>query len=101
MKPTRPQTPEGMARSITPNKAGHLHPDIPVKPGMVRQTTGDLHPWLHGIETQDEPNTVKDFTKAIPLHSANPLGPDKLAEHETAASRVLTDAANLGRGQKA
>lgn len=32
--------------------------DAPIKPGMTRQTSGDLHPYLHGQAVQDEPNAL-------------------------------------------
>jgi hypothetical protein len=77
--------------------APKVTPTPEIVKGQVRQTTGELHPYIHGVEVQDEPNTVKDFTKAIPLHSANPLGPEKLAKHQDAAKTVLDDASRLGR----
>ena len=68
-----------------------------ITPGMRRASVGEMAAYHHGITTDDLPNTVKDFTKAISLHSANPLSPEKAATHATAARDALTDAARLGR----
>jgi hypothetical protein len=69
--------------------------DIPVKPGM-RSRIAPSHAFLHGAPIDDEP-LQKTYERGIPLHSANPLSPDKAAKHATAASDHLISAANLGR----
>lgn len=76
--------------------------DAPIKPGMTRQTKGEIA-FHGGVAVDDLPNSaiIKSHERPIPLHSANPLSPTNLAKHKTAASDMLHEAANLGRGEKA
>jgi hypothetical protein len=82
-------------------------PDAPIKPGMKRQTSGELAAYHHGVSVDDTPNVpLKSYEKPIPVHAAmtdkqraniHPVANDPHA--------ILQDAANLGRrapaGQKA
>ena len=75
--------------------------DAPIKPGMVRQTKGDLHPWLHGQAVDDEPNIPLSREKPIGFsHGVSDAQIIKAVNHPT-GGQVLHAAANLGRGQKA
>lgn len=74
--------------------------DALIKPGMVRQTQGDLHPYRHGQSADDEP-MQKTYEKPTPLHPATTLqqvaGVHPIVNDP---SVILNAAANLGRGQK-
>jgi hypothetical protein len=65
-------------------------------PGQRRQTTGDLHPYLHG-QTVDDEVPEKSFGTAAPIHPATPSRKDRGQHVEGLGSVVLTEAANLGR----
>jgi len=92
--------PEGMARNITPGPK-HVSTDIPVKPGMVRQTKGDLHPYLHGQALDDEQNSkVPDKSgAAIPEHPgmSHPTMSRENRAKTGDAGAVLRNASRLGR----
>src|SRR4051812_49018515 len=76
--------------------------DAPIKPGMTRQTHGDLHPYLHGQSVDDEP-MQKTYEKVTALHPATtPKQAAGVHPVRNDPSVILNDAANLGRpGQKA
>jgi hypothetical protein len=90
------------------NSASPLHPrngapkrtaDVATVPGQKRQTTGDLHPYLHG-QTQDDsaPDKAGHSGTNVPIHSGM-TDRQKAALHPIAdsGSEILTEAANLGR----
>jgi hypothetical protein len=70
--------------------------DAPVKAGMVRQTKGDLHPWLHGVSVDDTPDTgiIKSHEKPIGFHSGNT---DQQIIKSVHGGQVLDSASRLGR----
>ena len=72
--------------------------DPAVKPGMKRQTTGDLHPYLHG-QTLDDSVPEKSFTCAVPVHDGTPSPsfPDRATHTPGLAKKVLEEGARLGR----
>jgi hypothetical protein len=98
--------PEGMARNITPT-AKNLSTDIPVKPGMRNRSapgamSGLGTPEHAGAQPLNDETLDKNWHgKSIPEHPgmSHPTQTrDNRAKLDPAAgSRVLTDAANLGR----
>lgn len=71
--------------------------------GQVRQTKGDLHPWLHGQAVDDEPNSaiIKSHERPIGYsHGVSDAQIIKNVNHPT-SGQVLHSAARLGRGEKA
>jgi len=64
--------------------------------GQKRQTSGALHPHLHG-QVQDDAVPEKSFTRAAPIHSATPSRTDRGQHVEGLGSTILNEAANLGR----
>jgi hypothetical protein len=68
----------------------------PVKPGMTRQTSGDLHPYLHG-QTVDDEVPAKSHTSAPPIHSATPSRALRGEHVEGLGSAVLVEASTLGK----
>jgi hypothetical protein len=61
--------------------------------GHKRQTTGDLHPYLHG-QLQDDIVPEKSFAKKTPIHSAHA---NNQTLDSSSAKDVLKDAGNFGR----
>lgn len=89
---------EGVARSLTPNKPGHINDPIPTVPGQRRQTSGNVaNSFHHGIAVDDEPNTTPTHEQGIRVHAA--MSPRQVAAHakSPSANAVLTDAANMSR----
>jgi hypothetical protein len=68
--------------------------------GQVRQTKGDLHPWLHGqaAPLDDEPNLpIKSHEKPIGFsHGVTDKQIIETANNPT-AGQILKDAAKLGK----
>lgn len=88
---------DNIARSGAPKRTV----DAPISPGMKRQTSGELHPYLHGVTVEDEPNVpLKSHERAIPLHPSTPARV-AAAVHPVAndPGEILRDAARLGRPQ--
>jgi len=86
---------DNIARSGAPKRTV----DAPIKPGMTRQTSGDLHPYLHGQAVQDEPNVpLKTYETKIPLHPAT-TPKQRATVHPIAndPGEILRDAARLAR----
>ena len=72
--------------------------------GMKRATKGELHPYLHGIAVQDEPNTsLKSYQKPVAVHPGMVTNPksnagDRLrgTHDREAGNAILQEAARLG-----
>ena len=99
---TLPAAPErAPVPGIARDGAAKVVADAPTHGNMVRQQQGEIG-FHHGTVVEDEPNTVKTYTKPIPAHPnmvTQPTNDDRLrGKHDPAeAGRVLTDAQNLGR----
>ena len=73
--------------------------------GMKRATKGELHPYLHGIAVQDEPNVpLKSYQKPVAVHPGMVTNPksnegDRLrGKHDPeAANAVLKEAGELSK----
>jgi hypothetical protein len=100
----RPTRGDGMARERAPKNV-HV-PEIVA--GQKRQTSGDLHPHLHG-QAVDDAVPVKSYAASkgnVPTHPGmvtKPVRDDKYrGTHDPQeGNRVLNEAADLGRGKKA
>ena len=67
--------------------------------GHKRQTTGNLHPYLHG-QLQDDIVPEKSFAKQTPIKAHPGMNEQTRGEFENStpsAKDVLQDAKNLGR----
>lgn len=73
--------------------------DAPIKPGMTRQTKGDLHPYLHGQAVDDEPNSAIIKSHEKPIGFSHGVTDKQIIKsvHGATAGQVLHDAARLGR----
>lgn len=74
--------------------------DAPPVPGQKRQTSGDVHPYLHGQAVDDEV-PEKSFASAAPIHPAMKSNPLRGEHKDGLGNAVLTEGSNLGRGVKA
>jgi hypothetical protein len=73
----------------------------PIKPGMVRATKGDLHPYLHGIAVQDEPNVgLKSHERPIPVHDHMANSRSPIPDPADDPKNILAEAENLGPARK-
>jgi hypothetical protein len=76
--------------------------DAPIKPGMTRQTSGDLHPYLHGHALDDSaPSKQWQDKGSEPIthgmggsKTQSERGTDKGRAH---GSTILQEASRLGR----
>jgi hypothetical protein len=66
-----------------------------ITPDMKRQTSGELHPYLHG-QTLDDSAPDKRTAPVTP-HSATPSRADRGKHIDGQAAAVLESAARLGR----
>jgi hypothetical protein len=94
---SQPSQGEGFARTGAPKNI----PDAPISPGMKRQTSGELHPYLHGQPLNDEAETpMKSYGVVAPV--AHGMTDKQRADHASGPSgnEVMLDAASLGRRSK-
>jgi cytochrome c5 len=83
-----------MARDGAPKKLTVAAPVV----GHKRQTSGDLHPYLHG-QTVDDSVPQKSHTKPVPVHPGMASHTDR-GENIGNGPAVLHDAAALGSNEK-
>jgi hypothetical protein len=62
----------------------------PITPGMKRQTTGELHPYLHGQCVEDEP-LQKTYESPATVHPAT-TAKQRAAVHPNGAADILSGA---------
>lgn len=85
---------EGIARAGAPKRTV----DAPIKPGMTRQSSGEPHPYLHGVTVQDEPNApLKSYEQKIPVHPGMTDEQRAKIDASNDPNAILQNAANLGR----
>jgi hypothetical protein len=89
---------EGMARNIDAKDI----PAAPISPGMKRQTSGDVHPYLHGTALQDEPNVpFKSHERPIPIaFGMTDKQRDEVHPIANNANVILKEASTLGSTRK-
>ncbi|SRR6266404_5227122 len=100
MTPQRPLNSSAPKPNIARDGAPKATVDAPVKAGMVRQTKGDLHPFLHGqaAPLDDEPNLpIKSHEKPIGFHTGMTDKQIIGTVNSATAGQVLHEAARLGR----
>lgn len=90
--PQRPLN-SNIARDGAPKNI--LTDNVPVKPGMVRQTSGDLHPYLHGQALDDSAPDKHFIGKEVtPLMRSRP----ERGQHTPGeAQALLSEASRLGK----
>jgi hypothetical protein len=90
---------EGIARTGAPKNIA----DVPLHPNAVRQTRGDLHPWLHSqpAPLQDESESpLKHSERAISVHGGMTDRQRATIDRSNDPGEILRDAAALRRRPK-